>query len=148
MATLGDRPYGAFNFIVSIAGSDGASLQGGFSEVSGLGMEIVYVEYRNGNEKVNAPRKIPGLHKVNDVTLKRGVIGSTDLFSWLKGVADGTPDRRTVTIDLLDAQHQPVLRWVLRNAQPRKWSGPQLKGSGSEVAMEELVLTGESLEME
>ena len=35
-------------------------------------------------------------------TLKRGMVGSDDLWDWLKGVRDGTADPRTVTITLLD----------------------------------------------
>ena len=145
MAVLRDNPYGAFNFLVEIDGSAIA----GFSEVSGLGMEIVYADYRNGNDKVNAVRKIPGLNKNSDVTLKRGIVGSTELFQWLKQVANGTPTPRDLAIILLDEAHQPVLTWNLHRAQPKKWSGPHLAAAvAGTVAMEELVLVHEGLDME
>jgi phage tail-like protein len=135
-------PYGAFNFRVAL----GDVTSGGFSEVDGLGMEIVYAEYRSGDDKANAVRKIPGLHKFSDVTLKRGIVGATDLFQWLMGVANGTPNPQTVSISLLDDAHDIVMSWSLRRAQPRKWSGPHLAGAAAgTVAMEELVLVHEGL---
>ena len=58
-----DNPYGAFNFLVSLGGAQGdgaeGTIVGGFSDVSGLGIEVSYSEYRNGNEKVNTVRKMP-----------------------------------------------------------------------------------------
>lgn len=152
MAVLRDEPYGAFNFLVSIGGDQGSgdpgSIVGGFSEVSGLGMAIQYVDYRNGNEKLSTPRKVPGLTRVQDVTLKRGVVGSTDLFAWVRAASQGKPDPRTVTITLLDEERQPVVTWRLRRAQPAAWTGPVLRGTDSGVAIEELRLVCEGLEME
>ena len=151
MPTFRDNPYGAFNFIVNLgqAQGDGAegSIIGGFSDVSGLGVDVSYSEYRNGNEKFNTVRKIPNTHKNDDVTLKRGVVGSDDLFAWLKGVRDGTADPRTVTITLLDEARNAVATWKLTNAQPKKWSGPTLAAKGGgEVSMEELHLVHEGIE--
>ena len=106
MPTFRDNPYGAFNYIVSIGGAQGdgalGTVIGGFSDVSGLGMEVSYSDYRNGSEKFNTTRKVPNTHKLDDVTLKRGIVGSDDLFTWLKGVRDGVADPRQVTIKLLD----------------------------------------------
>lgn len=149
MGTLRDRPYGRFNYLVSFSGADAAGVIAGFAEVSGLGVQIEYAEYRAGNDPTNAPRRIPGLHRVADVTLKRGVVGSTDLFEWLSRVSTGALDPRDVTITLLDEARQPVVRWHLQHAQPRRWSGPTLVASASgEVAIEELVLVAEALTME
>jgi phage tail-like protein len=144
-----EHPYGRFNFVVKLGDIGGEDqVAGGFSEVSGLASEIVYAEYRNGNDRENHVRKIPTLHKTGDVTLKRGVIGDLRLFEWLKLVRDGTIDRRTVTIDLLDESRSPVCRWVLRNALPRKWTGPTLSGKGADVAIEELVLVAEQIDFD
>jgi phage tail-like protein len=152
MPTFRESPYGTFNFIVSLGGAQGdgaeGTIIGGFSDVSGLGTEVSYSEYRNGNERFNTARKVPNTHKVDDVTLKRGVVGSDDVWNWLKGVRDGTPDPRNVTIMLLDEARNPVVTWSLRNAQPKKWTGPTLAAKGGgEVAMEELSLVHEGLEM-
>lgn len=151
MPVFRSNPYGAFNYLVSLGGSQGdggeGTIIGGFSDVSGLGMEVNYSEYRNGNEKFNTGRKIPNTHKLDDVTLKRGLVGSDDLFTWLKGVRDGTADPRQVTITLLDEARQPVATWTLRNAQPKKYGAPTLAAKGGgEVAMEELHLVHEGIE--
>jgi phage tail-like protein len=151
MPTFRENPYGAFNYIVALGqaqgdGSDG-TIVGGFSDVSGLGVDLSYSEYRNGNEKFNTVRKIPNTHKNDDVTLKRGLIGSDDLFAWLKTARDGTADARNVTITLLDEARNAVATFKLRNAQPKKWAGPTLAAKGGgEVAMEELHLVHEGIE--
>ncbi len=151
MAVFRENAYGAFNFIVALGGDqgDGAEGQiiGGFSDVTVGGIDVNYSEYRNGNEKFNTVRKIPNTHKLDDVTLKRGLVGSTDLFEWLKTVRDGTADARQVTITLLDEARNPVATWRLRRAQPKKWTAPTLAAKGGgEVAMEELHLVHEGIE--
>ena len=151
MPTARDNPYGTFNYTVSLGGTQGTgdlgTIVGGFSDVSGLGYEVKYSEYRNGNEKFNTVRKVPNTHTVDEVTLKRGLVGSDDLFVWLKGVRDGTADSRTVAITLLDEARNAVATWTLRNAQPKKWTGPTLAAKGGgEVAMEELHLVHEGIE--
>jgi phage tail-like protein len=151
MATPRDNPYGAFNFLVSLGGAQGSGdpgqTVGGFSDVSGLGTDVNYSEYRNGNEKFNTVRKIPNTHKLDDVTLKRGLVGSDDLFQWVKTVRDGTADPRNVTITVLDEARNAVVTFTLRNAQPKKYTGPTLAAKGGgEVAMEELQLVHEGIE--
>jgi phage tail-like protein len=150
MPTQRDNPYSAFNFLISLGGAQGdgaeGSIVGGFSDVSGLGMDVNYAEYRNGNERFNTSRKVPNTHKLDDVTLKRGLIGSTDLFEWIKTVRDGTADPRSVTVTLMDEARNSVAAWRLRNAQPKKWTGPTLAAKGGEVAMEELHLVHEGIE--
>lgn len=146
MATLRNNPYGAFNFLVSLGNGDETSVIAGFSDVSGLGTEINYSEYRNGNDVVNTVRKVPNTFKQEDVTLKRGLVGSTDLFQWVKEVREGADRRRSVTITLLDEARNPVSSFKLLNAQPKKWVGPTLAAKGGgEVAMEELHLTHEGI---
>ena len=140
-------PYGAFNYLVNF---DGGEIFGGFSDVSGIGTELTVAEYRNGNDKVNHVRKIAGVHKVSDVTLKRGIIDSESLWSWIKDARVSGPDaQKTVTITLLDKAQQAVQTWVLRGVIPMKYTGPTLAGKGGgDVAMEELVLSAEGLEIE
>jgi phage tail-like protein len=138
-----ERPISQFNFQVDF-GVDPNAPQAGFQEVSGLGLEITVAEYRNGNELVNTPRKITGTFKVPDVTLKRGVIGDDTLYEWLNEVRDGSQDAlRTVTITLLAEDRTPAQTWELLNARPIKYTGPALTGKGTDVAVEELVLSSE-----
>jgi phage tail-like protein len=151
MPTFRENPYSAFNYLVSLGGAQGdgseGSIIGGFSDVSGLGYEVKYSEYRNGNEKFNTVRKVPNTHTLDEITLKRGLVGSEDLFVWLKGVRDGTADARTVTITLMDEARNAVATFTLRRAQPKKWTGPTLAAKGGgEVAMEELHLVHEGIE--
>src|SRR5919206_5098885 len=103
MATKRDNPYGAFNFRVEFGDVEGGGpIDGGFSDVSGLGNEVNYSEYRTGVDKFNTMRKVPNTFKLDEVTLKRGLVGSTDIFEWIKAVRDGKYQPRTVTIVMLD----------------------------------------------
>ena len=140
-------PYGAFNFIVNF---DGGEIFGGFSDVSGIGNEMTVAEYRNGNEKENHVRKVAGVHKVSDVTLKRGIVDSTTLWEWVEETRTHGPDaQKTISITLLDEAQDAVQSWVLRGAIPMKYTGPTLAGKGGgDVAMEEIVLAAEALVVE
>jgi phage tail-like protein len=139
-------PYGAFNFLVEIDGQE----FGGFSDVSGLSSDITVAEYRNGNDRVNHVRKVPGMHKVSDVTLKRGIVNSTDLWAWVSQTRTASVGaQRAVTVTLLDEARNAVQRWLLRGVIPMKYSGPTLAAKGGgDVAMEELVLSAEDFEIE
>jgi phage tail-like protein len=149
MAVLRNDPYSALHFRVVIDGvlDDGQSVRGSFSEVSGLEVEIVPIEYRNGSED-NTVRKIPGLKKFTNITLKRGVIGELTLWNWIKSVMDGQVQRANGTITLLDESGQPVMTWKFRRAWPCKWTGPALNAAANEIAIESLELCHEGLEAE
>lgn len=142
-----ENPYGVFNFMVEFGETGGAGpIQAGFSDVSGLGNEINFSEYRSGDEKFNTARKIPNTNKLDEVTLKRGLVGSTDIFDWFQRVRDGEYLPRTVTVVVLDERRKPAVSITLRNAQPKKWLGPTLAAKGGgEVALEELHLVHEGL---
>lgn len=143
-----DTPYGAYNFLVDFGALEApTSAQGGFSDVSGLGTELTLMEYRQGNDVENRVRKIPGLHKAGDVTLKRGIMGLRSFWDWIDVVRRDPEHKRNVSILLQDEQHNPVLAWKLVNARPMKWTGPTLAAKGgSDVAMEELVIAAEGVE--
>lgn len=153
MAVHRDRPYSQFNFRVKIGGDDGTGTDAGFQEVSGLGTEIHVAEYRPGNYPDNSPMKVNGSYKVSDVTLKRGVIGDLSVIhNWVKTVRDGGnlgPDvLKTVVIALLSEDRTTeVQKWTLTNARPMKYTGPSLTGKGTDVAIEELVLASEHIEV-
>jgi phage tail-like protein len=151
MAVARDDPYGAFNFLVDLGTGDTESVSAGFQEVTGLNTEITMAEYRNGNEKVNHVRKVTGMYKVGDVTLKRGLIGALDLFTWIDQTRKGDQAAmRAVTITLQDEAHQgAVMVWRLTRARPLRYTGPSLNGkAGTDVAIEELVLASEDMVVE
>lgn len=142
-------PYPAYNYLVDIGGRDPNQPLGGFSDVSGLSTDIHMSEYRDGNEREPHVRKIPGSHKVGDVTLKRGIVNSSDLWNWISDTrTSGYSAKRDVTITLRDEANKPVQAWKLRSVAPMKYTGPTLAGKGAgDVAMEELVLSAEGFEI-
>lgn len=149
MAVLRDRPYVQFNFLVDLGTGTTEGAEAGFQEVSGIGMEVTVAEYRNGNEKENAVRKITGMNKATDVTLKRGVIGSLSLYRWLDQIRNGDQAAlRNVVIQLQNEDHTAVVQeWKLLRARIIKHTSGPMNAKGTDVAMEELVLAYERLEM-
>src|SRR5215216_8075119 len=106
MATLRDRPYVQFNFLVDLGDGVTDGPQAGFQEVSGIGMEVTVSEYRTGNARENSVMKITGMNKSTDVTMKRGVIGSLNLYAWLNQIRNGDQSAlRTVVIQLQNEDH-------------------------------------------
>ena len=150
MAVLRERPYVQFNFLVDLGTGNTDGPEAGFQEVSGIGMEVTVAEYRNGNEKENSVRKITGLNKATDVTMKRGVIGSLNLYQWLNQIRNGDQTAyRTVSIQLQNEDHTAVVQtWKLLRARITKHTSGPMNAKGTDVAMEELVVAYERLEME
>jgi phage tail-like protein len=149
MAIFRPDPYPAFNFQVVISGvlDDGQSVAGSFAEVSGLDVEVAVIEYRTGTEDI-AVRKMPGLKKFANITLKRGVVGDTAFWAWIKTVLDGNVQRADGTITLLDEKREPVMTWRFRRAWQCKWAGPALNAKNNEVALETLEICHEGFEVE
>lgn len=151
MAIQRDNPYMAFNFLVDLGTGDTSSVQAGFQEVSGLNMEVTIADYRNGNEPTNHVRKVIGMHKFGDVTLKRGLIGALDLWAWIGQARDGVQSAaRNVTIQLFnEARTEAVMTWRLTNARPMRYTAPSLNAqTGTDIAIEELVLSIEAMVQE
>lgn len=145
MATAERRdPYRTFNFQLEI---DGVPL-GAFSEASGLTAEGDAVDYREGTDQQQNVRKLTGLRKYTNITLKRGYTQDKALWRWYGNIVNGQPDRRDVTIILLNEARQPVLRWHAEGAWINKIEGPSFKAAGNEVAMESVELVHEGLTLE
>lgn len=150
MAVLRDFPYARFNFVVDLGTGDTDSIQAGFQECSAIEASVDVVEYRNGNDRANEVRKLSGLARYPDVTLRRGIIGSLDLFEWLDAVRNGDPGAvRNVTIRLLSEDRANVAQtWRLQRARIVKHVSGPFNARSSEVAIEELTLAYERLEIE
>jgi len=149
MAVARERPYTQFNFLVDLGNGTTDGPHAGFQEVSAISTEVAVVEYRNGNSKENSPMKITGLNKATDVTMKRGVIGALDLYNWLNDIRNGNQNAlRTVTIQLQSEDHQVVQTWKLLRARIVKHTSGPFNARGSDVAIEEIVLAYERLELE
>jgi phage tail-like protein len=148
MATQRPDPYSNFNFLVNLGGT--ATVNAGFQEVSGLNIEVTSADYRVGNSLVNHPVKVNGLYKVGDVTLKRGLIGATDLYAMIDAIRTGNHTLQNVVIQLKDETGVPtVFTFTLINARPIRYTAPTFNAKGgTEVAIEELVLSCEDLTVE
>ena len=142
MAT-GERrdPYHGFRFIVQI---DGIT-RGGFRECSGLDSSQDPVEYREGNEPLRA-RKLPGLNKSSNISLKRGVTDDKDLWTWRKKAIDGKVDRKNGSIILMDDAGEEKTRWNFVDGWPTKWTGPTFNATANEVAIETMDIAHEGVE--
>jgi phage tail-like protein len=144
MAATGDRndPYSGFNYLVEI---DGVTVAG-FSECSGLTTETDPIEYRNGDEDITV-RKLPGLRKYTNISLKRGFTQDKDLWEWRKKVINGQTERQSGSIVLLDEGRNEALRWNFRDGWPSKWEGPSLNAKNNEVAIETMEICHEGVEL-
>ncbi len=137
-------PYRTFNFRVEI---DKINI-GSFSECSGLSTEGEMVEYREGTDLPLTTRKLMGLHKYNNITLKRGYTQNRELWDWYRNIVNGKADRRDGAIILMDEERKDVLRWSFENAWIKKIEAPSFKASGNEVAIESVELVHEGLTLE
>lgn len=136
-------PLTSFNFILDIQG-----MRAGFSEIGGLSTETDIVEYREGSEDITM-RKLPGKRKYANISLKRGFTpNGKDLWEWRKKVIEGKTQRLSGTITLLNEARQPALVWKFFEAWPNKWAGPAFNAKNNDVAIEEMELAVEGLELE
>lgn len=138
-------PYSGFNFLLEI----GNVQAGGFSECSGLQMEVKTFEYKEGGRN-NSTLKFPEHASYGNVTLKRGVTVSNELISWQLDVAAGrfierAREGNNFAIIFRDEAGDDVKRWNLVRAFPVKWTGPDLKANGGEIAIETLEIAHEGI---
>jgi len=135
-------PYGNFNFEVSF----GTAVFGGFSAITGLDSASSATDYREGSPLKPPVGKNPGYTKYEAITLERGVVHDQQFSDWLEqGKLRAKSARRTVTIVLKNKKGAPIRRWTLQNAWPVKYVGPALSGKGTDVAIESVELTAESV---
>jgi len=124
----------------------GQGLTASFQEVSGLDSEAKPIEYRHGNSPVFTPIKMPGLGKVGNVTMRKGIfVSDTALWDWFNQIKLNTIARQTVVVSLLDETGAPKMVWTLNNAFPIKVTGTDLKSEGNEVAVESLDIAFETM---
>jgi phage tail-like protein len=141
MAT-GERkdPFRAYNFLVEIDGITRA----GFRECSGLDSSQDPIDYREGTDPLHV-RKLPGLVKYSNISLKRGITDDAELWNWRKTVMDGNIQRKNGSIILLDDTGVEKARWNFVNGWPTKWTGPTFNATGNEVAIETMDIVHEGV---
>ena len=142
MPQTGQRldPYGNFNFLVEIDGITRAA----FQQVSGFDSTIDVIEHREGGENTT-PRKLPGMTKYSNISLKWGLTDDRDLYDWHRQAVLGNIQRKNGSIILLDRQGNEKMRWNFVNAWPSKWDGPDFNAEGNDVAIETLELAHEGV---
>jgi len=141
---VGDRkdPYRSYNFLIEIDGITRA----GFQECSGLDSSQDPIEYREGNEKFLTTRKLPGLVKYSNITLKWGISDDKDLWTWRQNAATGKAERKNGSIVLLDDTGAEKVRWNFSAGWPTKWTAPTFNAISTEVAIETLEIAHEGVE--
>jgi phage tail-like protein len=134
-------PYRNFGFLVEI---DGIT-QAGFSDCSGFGSSTDPIEYREGGENKSV-RKLPGMTKHNNLTLKWGLTDSMELYNWYRDVTNGRIERRNGSIIVLDLEGNEKVRWNFFDGWPTKYDAADFTAKGNDVAIETLEIVVERLE--
>jgi phage tail-like protein len=144
-----DRPYVQFNFLVNFESGNTEVPEAGFQECSGLDLKVAAGGPSDKSEKKESVKKITGLNKSTQVTLKRGVIGARHLKRWLDDISGGEQGAaRTVHLHLQSEDHRITRRWKLVGARIIKHVSGPFNAKGADVAMEELTLAYGRLETE
>ncbi len=122
----------------------------GFTEVTGLDAETEVIEYRDGASPEFSKQKMPGMQKYSNLTFKRGTFASdNEFFGWWKTTRTlSKPQRRNITISLLNEAHEPVMVWKVHSAFPTKVQATDLKAEGNEVAIETMEVAHEGIDFE
>ncbi len=136
-------PYRNFRFLVEID----SIVQAGFSEATIPDTSQDPVEYREGGEPPTV-RKIPGIIKYGNLTLKWGITDSMELYNWRKQVEQGKMEdaRRNLAVILMDDEGNPKSRWEFTDAWPSKYDAPDLSAKGSDIAIETLEIAHEGMQ--
>ncbi|MBN8592380.1 MAG: phage tail protein [Anaerolineae bacterium] len=139
-------PYNSYNFRVEIGGI----VRAGFRECSGLDTSQDPIDYREGTDvgnvaARNTARKLPGMTKFSNITLKWGMSDDKDLWEWRKKVTEGKVQRVSGSIILLDDVGEEKARWNFFEGWPSKWTGPSFNATGNEIAIETLEIVHEGL---
>ena len=139
-----EQPYAQFNFLIDL-GTGGSSPHGGFQECGSIGMDKPVAKYDRASEKPVNAQKITGINKSTDVTLKRGVISARAFEEWLEQSRGSAG--RTITITLQGEHHETVQTWKLLRARIIKHVSGPFNAKATDVAIEELTIACERLEM-
>jgi phage tail-like protein len=133
-------PYGNYNFVVEIDGITRAW----FQQCSGFDATTDVVEHREGGDNLT-PRKLPGMTKFGNISLKWGMTDDRELYDWHRRVVDGDIERKNGSIVLRNRRGEEVARWNFVRAWPTKWDFPDLNAEGNDVAIETLELAHEGI---
>lgn len=145
MAVISERPYKNSNFLVDLGRGDSRSLLAGFAEV-------IFPDFMVGQSKGDQhpqPIEQGEVAAANRLVLKRGVMGSLDLYAWWDEARKGKASRpRTVKVELLgEDQSTVVLTWRFDNVRPVGLCYSPLRAMEGGILMETLILEFDRMEM-
>jgi phage tail-like protein len=117
-----------------------------FSRVTGLGVSLEAVEYREGGDPSKVI-KLPGRPTFDDIELSYGVTQSNRMWKWLQDAVEGRIRREpAASIIVLGPDQQEVMRWNLSNCWLRACKLGPLDALGNEILIERITLVTETLE--
>lgn len=133
-------PLRNFRFRLEIEGVE----QAGFSEVSGFDVTVDPIDYREGTDPTHV-RKLTGLTKYGNITLKWGVTDSLELHNWHRQIVDGDIQRKNIAIIVVNEAGEDKARFEIAEAWPSKYDPTDLNAKGNEVAIETLEICNEGV---
>ena len=133
-------PFRNFRFRVEIDGIQ----QAAFSEVTGFDATVEPIDYRVGNDPTHV-RKLPGMTKYGNVTLKWGVTDSMELADWHQQIVNGNIQRKNLSIIVVNEDGKDGGRWDVENAWPSKYDPADFNAKGNDVGIETLELANEGV---
>jgi phage tail-like protein len=110
-----------------------------FQEVEVLNSHIQSIGYRHGNTPIFYPIKWPGLGKVGNLVLRKGILSNaTKLWDWYKEITLKKIKADHITVHLMNEEGARMMTWTLTRVWPTKVSDPEelLDGAASVEAME------------
>lgn len=137
-----EDPYPGFRFLVEID----SIVVAGFSEVSGLGIEIDTEEYDEGGIN-HYTRTLHNGTKHPNLTFKRGLTDSPHLWAWIRRAVEGRAKRHDGRVIMKDYEGEKGIGWEFLGAYPVRWEGPELAADQGAVAMETLEITHRGLDI-
>lgn len=124
-----------------------STLTASFSECSGFGVNLKKEAYLEGGVN-DQQRIVVGHAEYDDITLKRGMSDSQTFWSWVTNTLTSlSKERRNVNIVLFNQAGETMQSWTLIGSIPISWKAPAFQADSSSMAIEELTLAYEGLQL-
>jgi len=141
---MADRtdPYRNFRFRVELDGIQSAA----FSEATIPDSTTDPVDYREGTDPTHQ-KKLSGLTKYGNVTLKKGITDNLELYDWRKSIeaSGAAKNRKNISLILADEEGNDKSRWDIVEAWPTKYDPSDFSAKGNEVLIETLEIVHEGI---
>ncbi|WP_010521962.1 phage tail protein [Aquimarina agarivorans] len=130
-----------------------------FQSVTGLDVQIEKETYKEGGEN-RFEHSLPGRRKYSPLVLKRGIVKPNEsaLTEWCgkafynlynnKANEQNIVPLSTVNIQLLNENHEVLMKWVLSHVWPISWKVSELNAEKSEVLIETFELNYNRFKLE